>query len=165
MVISKNILVRNKAVKRLKKKDGKEYPIYPLDESDILYKKRLNQNMRNRLQSMLSYDELRIDEVSDFLSLLEERLSIEDMTLERAIEKKEELDDKYGKYNKRYTTMDDIDISTDIGFIEYMVKQRLTTKTRESVGMPLTEQQKEKKWQKKHKKKAKKKLKPFLYYF
>ena len=46
MKIEKNILIRNKAVKKLKKKLNKEYPIYPLDESDILYKKRVNQNIK-----------------------------------------------------------------------------------------------------------------------
>lgn len=162
MKIEKNILIRNKAVKKLKKKLNKEYPIYPLDESEILFKKRVNQNMRNRLQTMLSYDEIRIEDVADFLSLLDERLSLEGMMFDSALEKKEEMDDIYGKYNKRYSTMDEVDIPIDIGFIEYEVKRKLTSEKREKLGMKLTEQQKEKKWKKKHKKKAKK-LKPFYY--
>lgn len=165
MKIPNNTMMRNKAIKRIEKKEGGIVPIEPFpDETEHWeeqYKKRLNQNLRNRLQTMLSYNEIRLEDVGDFLSLLEERLNVEDMFLETALKTKERLDDEYGSYSKRYTTIAELKTKADCGYLVHEHKHILNDKERKNLGMPLTEGQKEKKWQKKHKKKSKK-FEPFL---
>ena len=57
MKIARNILLRNKAKKTLEKKHEGFFPIERLDNgAQSILEKRLNQNLRNRLQTMLSYN-------------------------------------------------------------------------------------------------------------
>lgn len=163
MKIARNILLRNKAKKTLEKKHEGFFPIERLDNgAQSILEKRLNQNLRNRLQTMLSYNDIHLEDVADFLSLLEARLKLNDMDIEMASTKMKELDKKYGSYSKGMSTMDELDINDDIGFIPYEHRHIATIDQRKRLGMGLTEQQKEKEYKKKHKKK-KKKMDSFLW--
>lgn len=150
MEIPKNTLIRNKGFKKIMKKNP-DCAIEQIPESsEITYKKRLNQNLRNRLQTLLSYNEIRLDDVADLLSLLETRIELENISLSEAMIRKEKLDEKFGKYTKRYTTSYDIKVDKKCGFIPYEHMHKLTADERKNLGLPLTEQQKEQKWKKKH---------------
>lgn len=140
MIIPKNVLIRNLVKKPLMKHANisiKKFSLSGVNSKDM-YKKRLNSNLRKRLNSLLSYNTIKDDEVADFLSLLDERLRMEGSDLDEAVNRSRMMDITYGTYSKRYNTQEDtICDDADLGFIEFYTDFHNSEKFKNKNGLDI----------------------------
>lgn len=138
MIIPKNVLIRNNVKKPLAEHANISIKKFSLSEvnSKDMYKKRINSNLRKRLNSLLSCNTIKDDEVADFLSLLDERLRMEGSDLEEAVNNSKLLDTKYGSYSKRYNTKEPVLCEdADLGFIEFYIDFHSSEKFKRENGI------------------------------
>lgn len=137
--IPKNTIVRDNVRKNLRK-ILPDVCINKFSSSgnnpDWDYKKRLNANLRKRLNSLISQNTIRSNELGEFLGLLEERLMLEGMDLQTGLNEKKALEDTYGKYTKRLNVYTDIYTEDNDcgGFIPYVSDVHVTDKFKEEGG-------------------------------
>ena len=113
MIVDKNRLLRNKAKKILKEKGelfgSDDMPAIQKMDIDIPqgeyhYRRRLNQNIKDRVNSMCRDLTLNMNEVADLLDLIQERLKLDGHSLEEVEPYRVALHAKYGGYSKKFTT-------------------------------------------------------------
>lgn len=121
MIIDKNRLMRNKAKKILKANGellAENKVIIKMDtdipQGEYHYRRRLNQNIKDRVASLTRNLNFRLEEVADLLDLLEERLKLDGNSLEDVAPHRAELKRKYGSYSKKYTTTTLLDVESDV---------------------------------------------------
>lgn len=127
-MIPKNTLIRKKVAKSLKR----DYePLVKKIDTDELqggyhYRRRLNQNIKKRLTSLLTETSVSESEMADLLELLNERAIIDGFELSDCEPIRNHLNKEYGDYKDMYTTIEDIDEEEE-GFIPYHVKGHVIT--------------------------------------
>lgn len=125
-MIPKNTLVRRNVAKHIKKEydDFIKSPVKKIDVDEIQgnyhYRRRLNNNIKKRVTSLLTECTVEIDEMADLLQLLNDRALLDGFDIRDVLSKMSELNEKYGSYSDNYTTTDNVDIEDD-GFIPYRV--------------------------------------------
>lgn len=113
MYIPKNTLLRDKA-KKILSDEGLDLLIEKMENKDpqtfqYRYRRRLNQMIKKRVDSMLKGNILDITEVADLLDLVETRMLLDGNELKSAMIRRMTLKDEYGSYTKGYTNVGDID--------------------------------------------------------
>ena len=113
MHIPKNTLLRDKA-KKILRDEGLDLLIEKMEDKDpqtfqYRYRRRLNQMIKKRVDSMLKGNVLDITEVADLLDLVETRMLLDGDELKSAMIRRMTLKDEYGLYTKGYTNVADID--------------------------------------------------------
>lgn len=137
MIIHVNTIIRDGLSKKLKKNFNADVSKFNTKGATIYlnaYRKRLNSCIRKRLNSTLSYNSIKVDECAELLGLLEERLSLDNISLDKVIEAKKSLEEKYGCYDKRQNVNEEIDIPDDdeYEFMKTYASPYITKKIRES---------------------------------
>lgn len=142
MIIPKNTLLRSKDAKAITEIPGyedavKKYKTKQLDD-DHSYRKKVNANLRKRLDSLFHGDMINEEEVVDFLSLLEHLLILHNIDIDDMMKKRFYRDHEYGTYStRRYTTVDiDDERFDDLSFIPYSKTVKMTKKLKEAMEFP-----------------------------
>lgn len=122
--IPKNVILRNKVSKNIQKGGESNPPITKMPKgvySEInRLTKRVNSNLRKRLNSMLAYNSISVEEAADFIELFIERLRIDGISMEEVDGKRRELNEKYGNYEKHFNADEVIETEIDdCGFIPF----------------------------------------------
>lgn len=105
--IPPNTLLRDKA-KSIFKKEGLSTLVKKIDVDEIQgeyhYRRRLNQMIKKRVDSLLKGNIGNIDEAADLMDLINERLMLDGYSLDDVKERATEIHERYGTYSKHYTT-------------------------------------------------------------
>lgn len=127
-MIPKNTLIRKKVASSLK--ENYKPLIKKIDTDELQgiyhYRRRLNQNIKKRITSLLSETTVNKFELADLLELLNERAIIDGFELSDCEPIRTQLNKEYGNYKDKFTTTEYIN-EVEKGFIPYYVKGHVIT--------------------------------------